>query len=479
MNITKEDKGNLTALIKVEISPEDYQEEVKKQLKEQQKNANVKGFRKGKVPYGLIEKWYGQSVRLDQINKLLSEKLTNYIQENELPILGQPMASEDQSPEGDFSKDDNFVFYFDVGLSPDIEVNLPEREFEYYRIKADKTQIDEYVENIKKQYGEQKSVEEPVEDNDVLKGKLEELDEEGNPKEEGIVNEEATISLQYVQDEAIKDELQGKEIGDVVTLNPMKASGNNESEAASMANVDKERAGELDKDFQLTINEITRVIPAELNEELFNKVYPNDEITTEEDFRKKVAEEAEKAYERESDKMLMAQATDKLVDELDPELPDEFIKRWLLQNEKDLTKEKLESDYERYAKSMKWHLIENKLLKEYNIEVKDEEVKDQIRNYFLQQMGGNVSEEMKQQIEPIVQSMMQNDDQTKQIYDQLYDEKLSKVIKETAKINEKEVSYDEFVKMAQEQNQKHQQEEAQASQEAESEEKEEAEKQKE
>lgn len=467
MNITKEDKGNLTSLIKVEITPEDYQEEVTKQLKEQQKNAQIKGFRKGKVPYGLIEKWYGKSIRLDQINKMLSEKLTNYIQENELPILGQPMASEDHTPEGDFEKNDNFVFYFDIGLSPDFEVNLPEREFDYHKIKVDDKQVDQYLENIKKQYGEQQSVDEPVEENDVLKGEMKELDEEGNPKEDGIVNQEATISLEYIKDETIKNELLGKEKGSEVVINPMKASGDNESEAASMLNIDKERANELDKNFQFTINEITRVIPAELNEDLFKKVYPKEEITTEEEFRKKVAEEAENAFEKESDKMLMAQATDKLVDEIDPELPDEFLKRWLLENEKDLTKEKLENDYERYAKSMKWQLIENKLLKEYNVEVKDEEVKDQIRNYFLQQMGGNVSEEMKQQIEPIVASMMQNDDQTKQIYDQLYDEKLAQVIKENAKINEKEVSYEEFMKMAEEQNQKHQQESSEQEQEKE------------
>jgi len=472
MNITQEDKGNLTSLIKVEITPEDYQEEVTKQLKEQQKNAQIKGFRKGKVPYGLIEKWYGKSIRLDQINKTLSEKLTNYIQENELPILGQPMASEDHTPEGDFEKNDNFVFYFDIGLSPDFEVNLPEKDFDYHKIKVDETQVDQYLENIKKQYGEQQSVDEPVEENDVLKGEMKELDEDGNLKEEGIVNQEATISLQYVQDESVKNELLGKEKGSEVVINPIKASGGNESEAASMLNVEKERANELDKNFQFTINEITRVIPAELNEDLFKKVYPKEEITTEEEFRKKVAEEAEKAYEKESDKMLMAQATDKLVDEIDPELPDEFLKRWLLENEKDLTKEKLENDYERYAKSMKWQLIENKLLKEYNVEVKDEEVKDQIRNYFLQQMGGNVSEEMKQQIEPIVASMMQNDDQTKQIYDQLYDEKLAQVIKENAKINEKEVSYEEFMKMAEEQNQKHQQESSEQEQEGEGQEKE-------
>lgn len=163
MEITQEDKGNLTSLVKVEIKPEDYQEEVNNKLKEQQKNAQVKGFRKGKVPYGLIEKWYSKSIRLDEINKMLSDKITKYIQENELPILGQPMPNQEHTPQGDFEQNDTFVFYFDLGLAPDIDVNLPEREFDYYKIKVDEKQLDEYVENIKKQHGEQKSVDEPVE----------------------------------------------------------------------------------------------------------------------------------------------------------------------------------------------------------------------------------------------------------------------------------------------------------------------------
>ena len=455
MEITQEDKGNLTSLIKVEITPEDYQESVNSKLKEQQKNAQVKGFRKGKVPFGLIEKWYGKSIRLDEINKMLSEKLTNYIQENELPILGQPMPNQEHTPQGDFEKNDTFVFYFDIGLAPDIDINIPEREFDYYKIKVDDKQLDEYIENIKKQHGEQKSVDEPVEDNDVLKGVMEELDDDGNPKEDGIVNEEATISMQYVQDEENKNALLGKQKEDAATLNPMKVSGGNESEAASMLNVDKERAQELDKSFQFTLKEITRNHPAELGEDLYKKVYPDAEITTEEEFRNKVAEEAEKAYEKEADKMLMAQASDKLIEEINPQLPDDFLKRWLVENQKDLTREQLENDYERYANSMKWQLIENRIIKDFDIEVKDEEVKEQIRNYFLQQMGGQASEEMKQQIEPIVASMMQNQEQTKQIYDQLYDEKLAKVVKENAKLKEKEISYDEFVKLAQQQNQKH------------------------
>jgi trigger factor len=179
-------------------------------------------------------------------------------------------------------------------------------------------------------------------------------------------------------------------------------------------------------------------------------VYPEEEITSEEAFRNKVKEDAEKAYERESERLLMVMASEDLVENVELDLPHEFLKRWLVQNDENLTAEKVEAEYDKYAKTMKWQLIENKIIKENDIEVKDEEVKDQIRKYFMQQMGGgSISEDMQKQLEPIVDSMMQNKEQTKQIYDQLFDEKISKAIKENVNLNEKDVSYEEFIKMAQ------------------------------
>lgn len=452
MNITQEDKGNLTKLLKVEINPDDYKSAVDKQLKDYQKKAQEPGFRVGKVPFGIINKKYGKAVRLDEVNKILSEKISDYIQEKELPILGQPLANEENMPKGDFAKDDTFEFFFDVGLAPELDFNLEDKTYDFYRIKVDDKQLDEYITNIVNQHGEQKSVDGEVKEKDVVKGTITELDENGEAKTEGILNENATLSLEYIQDEAVKNKFLGASKGDAINFDPAKAAGDNKTELASMLGVEQEDTEGISDNFSFEISDITRLHPAELNEELFKKVYPEEEITTEEAFRNKVKEDAEKAYERESERLLMAMASDDLVENVELELPHEFLKRWLVQNDESLTPEKLEADYDKYAKTMKWQLIENKIIKENDIEVKDEEVKDQIRKYFMQQMGGGeISEEMQKQLEPIVDSMMQNKEQTKQIYDQLFDEKLAKAIKEKANLNEKEISYDEFIKIAQSQ----------------------------
>lgn len=452
MNITQEDKGNLTKLLKVEIKPEDYKPAVDKQLKDYQKKAQEPGFRVGKVPFGIIDKKYGKAVRLDEVNKILSEKISDYIEENKLPILGQPLANEENMPKGDFAKDDTFEFFFDIGMAPELDFNLEDKTYDFYRIKVDDKQLDEYITNIVNQHGEQKSVDDEVKEKDVVKGTITELDENGEAKTDGILNENASLSMEYLQDEDVKNKFLGASKGDVINFDPAKAAGDNKSELASMLGVEQEDTEDISDNFSFEISDITRLHPAELNEELFKKVYPEDEITTEEAFRNKVKEDAEKAYERESERLLMAMASDDLVENTELELPHEFLKRWLVQNDENLTPEKLEADYDKYAKTMKWQLIENKIIKENDIEVKDEEVKDQIRKYFMQQMGGGeISEEMQKQLEPIVDSMMQNKEQTKQIYDQLFDEKLAKTIKEKVNLNEKEVSYDEFIKIAQSQ----------------------------
>ncbi|MDZ7775363.1 MAG: hypothetical protein U5L09_06970 [Bacteroidales bacterium] len=242
----------------------------------------------------------------------------------------------------------------------------------------------------------------------------------------------------------------GASKGDTITLDPKKVAGDNDTELASLLGVEKEQTQDISENFSFEISDITRLIPAELNEELYKKVYPEEEITSEEAFRNKVKEDAEKAYERESERLLMVMASEDLVENVELELAHEFLKRWLVQNDENLTAEKVEAEYDKYAKTMKWQLIENKIIKENDIEVKDEEVKDQIRKYFMQQMGGgSISEDMQKQLEPIVDSMMQNKEQTKQIYDQLFDEKISKAIKENVNLNEKDISYEEFIKIAQ------------------------------
>lgn len=450
MNITLEDKGNLTKLLKIEVQPEDYKESVTKQLKDYQKKAQEPGFRVGKVPFGIINKKYGRAVRLEEVNKLITDKLNAYLTDNKIPVLGQPIPNEENAPKGDFAKDDTFEFFFDLGLSPEINLDLKEKEFAFNKITVDEKQVDEYVKNILNQHGEQKSIDDEVKAGDIVKGKIMEMDADGNQKADGIVNAEATLGVDYIKDEDTKKLFLGAKKEDVIAFDPKKAAGDNDTELAYMLGIEKEAATAIGDTFNFVIEDVTRLEPAQIDEELYKKVYPAEEITTEEAFRAKVKEDSEKAYERESQRFLMAEASDKLVEETEMELPDAFLKRWLVQNEENITAEMLENDYDKYARSMKWQMIENKLIKDFEIEVKEEEVKAMFRTYFMQQMGGaEISEEMKQQLDPIVDSMMQNQEQVKQVYEQLFDEKLSRVIKDNSKLKVNEVSYDEFIKLAQ------------------------------
>ncbi|MEA3504025.1 MAG: trigger factor [Bacteroidota bacterium] len=448
MNITREDKGTLTAVVKVEIAPEDYQEQVTKVLKDYQKQAKIPGFRPGKIPFGMVKKQYGASARLDEVNKVLSDAITKYIADNKLNVLGQPLPSEEKAPTGDFSKDDSFEFWLEIGLSPEIKINLEEIELDYHTIRVDKAMIDKYVENICRQHGTQESVDDKVIDGDIVKGKIEELDKTGVPKEGGIVNEEASLSVDFIKDEEIKKKIIGMQKDDVVTFNPLTASDNNTTETSSMLGVKAEEVENLESDFQFTVTDITRLKLAELNEDLFVTVFPAEDIKTEDDFRKKIKADSKKSFEKESARLLLARSSEKFIEILKLDLPDEFLKRWILQNDEKLTKEQLESDYENYSNSMKWQLIESTLVQDNKLQVSEQEVRDQISGYFTSQMGGAVDPAMQEQMKGIVDSMMKNEQQVKQIYDQLYDERLAELLVKKAKLNKKAISYDKFIELA-------------------------------
>jgi trigger factor len=469
MNITKEDQGNQTTLLKIEIAPSDYTESVEKQLRDYQKTAAEPGFRVGKVPLGIMKRKYGKALRLDEVNKILSDKINAYIQENELPVIGQPLPNETNQPSGDFNKDDNYIFYFDLGLAPDIDLNLNNLTIDFHKIKVEDKQVDEYVEDLRKQHGNQESVDDEVKKGDILKGTLEELDENLTEKEDGILNEEATLSIDHIMDEETQNKMLGMKAGDMIDIDPRKISGSNEAEMASLLGVEKEKLESVNSLFRFTLNDITRLKPAEMDEEFFKKVDPSGEIIDEKTLREKIIQDIEKRNNKESERLLMYQASEKLIEELDPKLPDEFMKRWMVQNDENLTREVVEKNYSDYTQGIKWQLIENRLLKDFNIEVKDEEVRNQYRNYFMGQFGGgNIGEDMKKQLEPIIDSMMKNEEQTKQIYDQLYDDKIAAVLHENCNLNVIEVSGDEFREIALEIQNKNKPKEEQVSEESES-----------
>lgn len=447
MNITQESTGNLTAVLKVELSKDDYENDVTAALKDYQRKANIPGFRPGKVPFGMIKRMYGNAVMADKINDILSVSLSDYIKDNNIKILGNPLPNNEKTGEMDFQNQSDFEFFFDIGFASEFEIELSDKtEVDYYTIKVDDETIDKYLDDIRKRHGTHEHPE-VSEGDDRIYGEFSELDKDGNLLEEGIQHK-ASLLPEFVKDDEIRKKLSGLKMDDIVIFNPLKAT-ENPTETAAMLGVSKEVAEGITSDFQFKVEEITRVMPAELNEEFYSKVYPGQGIKTEEELREAIKKDAENAYLNESEKHFVNNAIEKLIENSNIELPDEFLKRWLKENNEDkITEEQVNEQYDSFAKSMKWHLIESKISENHDIQVKDEDIRSEIKKYFTAQLPEEKQDEDDPRLNSIVDSVMSNKDEVKKISDKLFDDNLSSLLRSTLKMNEKEVSYEEFIKIA-------------------------------
>jgi len=445
MNITQENTGNLTATIKIELNQNDYQDKVTKQLKEFQQKANVPGFRPGKVPFGMVQKMYGKGVRADEINKVLSETLEKYISENKIDTLGSPLMSEEKNANIDWENQNDFEFFFDIAIQPEIKINLETIKVDKFNIKADEKMIDQFVVDIQKRHGHAHSHDE-AQENDIIHADSEELDENMNVKENGI-NTKASFAVEKIIDKDIKAKIIGLKKDDIIDIDMLKAFGS-EEEVGRIMNI-KNDSEAIKSTYRLKALEISHLHEAELNEELFLKVYPQNEIKTIEEFRNRIAEEAEAYYVKESDQKLLGDVIGKLIEETSVELPTEFLKRWLLEsNRNKITIEQLEADFGAYERSLKWQLIENKLITENNINVSDEEVKAYIKEFILgQYFPKSEDEEQDKRLDSIVDTIMKNEKEVKRIYDEMYDKKMIELFKDKVITNAKNITFEEFVKL--------------------------------
>ena len=448
MEITRENTGELTATIKMVISPADHSESITKILKDYQRKANVPGFRPGKVPFGMIKKLYGGAVFADEVNKLVSDKLHQYIEDEKLEILGQPLPNTTLTPEIDWKEGQDIEFYFDMGLAPSFDLVLDENiAIDYHVIKVDDTMVDKYVADMRQRFGSMTNPEVTGE-KDVLFGEFVQLDAEGNELPEGILNS-SKLSVDLVSDADIRSKLLGTVKGDVVRFNPLKASGN-VTETAAMLGISKEEAENLDSEFNFTVNEISTMSPAEMNEEFFEKVFPGMGITSEEEFSKQIINESEKAFVADSDHLFAHHVQDKLVETVNISLPDAFMQRWLIEsNEGKLTAEDVERDYSKYADGMKWQLIENRIIRDGEIKVDDSEIKDYVKDYYLQCWRTMpLTEDLLDRLETIADSFIKDKpSEVRRIVDSLYGQRVTSYVKSKVKLVEKEISYDEFVKL--------------------------------
>ncbi len=451
MNISRENKDALNATLLVSVEKEDYAEQVEKVLRDYRKKARIDGFRPGMVPIGLIRKMYRKPVLVEEINKIVSEALSRYLVEEKIQILGEPMPSEERDREQDWDNQENFEFAFDLGLAPEFEFEVSGKDkVPYYEISIDKKMTDSYREDLTRRFGKF-DPEETVSEESMLRVTLEEADEEGKPAENGKQVENVSVSVKQIKDKDTANLLMGKVTGDQVPVTLRKAFPN-ETELSSMLNLPKKELGSLSPTFLLTVEEINRFQPAELNQELFDRVFGEGQVSSEKEFEEKMKEEIARSLERESDYRFQIDAREKLIDKAKMELPSAFLKRWLLAiNEGKYSPEEIEHDFLHFEKDLKWQLIRNRMVKEQDIHVSDEEVLEVAMQYTrsqFQQYG--LSYLPDEEIERYAKDMLNKEDDRKRFVERKLEEKVYAFLKETVKLDRKKVNSEEFNKLFEE-----------------------------
>jgi len=447
MNILREDVDALNAVLRVQISPEDYQSKVKNELEKYRKSAKVPGFRPGHVPAGLIQKQYGKSVLAETLNKLANDGLYNFITENKLDILGNPIPKEDSEAIGDFDKPVDFEFSFEIGFAPNFDLTIAGKKFDFPTVKVDDTLISKQIEDLQRRYGKLASVEEAG-DKDMILGKFEELTKDGSVKEGGI-SHSTTISLEFLDNKDASALLTGKKVNETFELAPSLVS-KNDADKAAMLGVKEDELETIGDSFQFTISDIKRMELAELNEELFGKLFMDGEVTTVEDLKKRITSDLATMFVADSDRILTRDVYNYLLEETKMEFPTTFLKRWIkLSSEKPVTEDEIENEFDVYLKSLKWQLIQTKIFKENNIQLSNEEVINHTKNLLIgnyAQYGIPAPDDV--ELTETAIRLLKNKEQANGIYDRLAEEKLTGFFKSTVKLNNKEVSYDEFVEIA-------------------------------
>ncbi len=447
MNITRENIDDLNAVLKVEIRKPDYEERVENVLKDHRKKANIKGFRPGMVPIGLIKKMYGKAVQIDEINKLVTENIQKYIADEKLEILGDPLPKPDEQEKIDFDTQEDFTFSFELGLAPAFELNLTKKnKVAQYDIIIDEKMRNEYIESYTRRYGELRNAGESGE-KDVLKGKIEAIDEEGNVIPGGPSAPETSLSIDIIRDKKIKKQFLSKSKDDSIDFDIKKAFPN-ETEIAGLLQKKKEEVATIGSNFRFTINEISRFYPAELGTELFNRIYGEGVVNSEEEFMKKIEEEITGNLKRESEYKLMLDIKTLTLEKNDFQLPEEFLKKWLLRVNENTTAEQIEKEFDSFRKDLRWQLLRNKIARDNDIKITEEELLAEAANvtrYQFRQYGLFYATD--EQINNYAKETLKREEDAKRIAEKILEERVTLILKDLVKIENKSVTVEEFNKL--------------------------------
>ncbi|NMA74629.1 MAG: trigger factor [Bacteroidales bacterium] len=444
MKVSLENKDKVNGLLSVTVEKEDYQEKVEKILKDFRRDAQIPGFRKGKVPMGLIKKQHGIAVLVEEVNKLLSDGIYNYIKENDIRIIGNPLPNEEKQAELNFETMEEFEFIFDIAIAPEINADVSkEDKVDYYTVEISDEMINNQVNSYRSYTGEHQTVE-SYEDKDMLKGHMAELDEEGNIKEGGITVEETVMMPSAIKEEEQKLIFENAKVNDVLTFNPYKAFDGNKAELSSLLKLENnEDIENLKADFSFQISEIRRFVEGEINQELFDKVLGEGVVSTEEEFKEKIKEQLAYRYGLESEYKLQKDLHQLLLDKAGKiEFPDELLKRMFKQEQKE---ELTEEDYKKAIEDLTLHLIEEELVKKYEIKIEEKDIQEMAKSVArLQMMEYGALSMPDEIIDNFAQNMLKDEKTANMLITRAINEKLTAALKENVTLNEKKVSTEEF-----------------------------------
>ncbi|MDD4226770.1 MAG: trigger factor [Mariniphaga sp.] len=449
MKITKENIDNLNAVVKVLIEKPDYEKTVQETLKEYRQKASIPGFRPGKAPINLIKRRFEKSIMLEEINKLLSQNLTAYMMDEKLQILGEPMPSQEHQKPIDWEQDESFEFVFDIGLSPQLEVPLDENDkLNFFTIQVSDDMVDQQIDMICSQMGENKETD-AVNEKSLVRGNFIELNEQGDEAENQIKADGVLLAVDLIKKEEIKKEFLGKKKEDVIVFNPVDAY-QDRHEVGHLLKISHEQADELNSMFQFSILEILDFVKAELSEELYKKIYGEEtDIKTEKDFRNKLKEEIAQSLLQSSERRFAYDTREALVNKVNPELPENFLKRWVTQSNQNMTPEEIEKDFDGFLNDLRWQLIKNYLIKENNLKAEEEEAFElakQIAHTQYSQYG--IYNAPEDQLESFAKMIMEKPEEKERLFNKILEDKIVDFVKGKVTLENKEITREEFEEMA-------------------------------
>ena len=447
MNITQDKIDNLNSVLTVKITPEDYKERVEKAIKAQAKKAKLPGFRPGMVPAGHIKKMYGKNILVDEINNILNDTLSNYISENKIEVLGQPLPKVDDSKEFNWDFTDDFEFVYELGIAPEFELNFSSKDkLTYYQVKVDKDTLASRIKNLRKSYGKMSNPDVSADD-DVIYADLNQLAADGSVFEGGISNT-ASVRLDQVENAKIKKSLIGLKKDDEVVLDIQKAFGSNETIIAKLLNISEEDAKDLKSNFKLSVKNINRLEEGDLNQEFYDKIFGENIVATEAEFEQKIREELEGMMVQNADQRLQGDLLQFGLDKVKLSLPDDFLKRWLKATNEKLSEEELKNGYDDFARNLRWTLIENKIIKDNKLEIKYDEVfaaaKNRLDGQFRMYSPQPLSEE---QLGQYTAQFLQNKENANRIFEEVKAQHVFDYLKGVITLDKKAIDYDKFLEL--------------------------------